>query len=551
MRWVAATIVLTLAAGTSPAAALDHAPDRLLVKLRAPAAGLPAFGERRAESGVPSLDQTLGALGATGVERLLPPAPEQGRMLAGTIGLDRWCVVRFAEGIDVESARATLATSTDVEAVELDYRGEGASVTPNDPSFPTQWHHHNVTKPGADNHATDGWTRTTGSSAVTVAILDSGGDWDHPDLAARIWSNPGEVPFNAVDDDGNGYVDDVRGWDFANNDNNPMDDHNHGTNVSGIAGATTNNGLGVAGTDWNCRIMLAKNLDASNSGFYSWWISSIYYAANKGAKVLNMSEGGSSFSSAMQDAVNYAHGLGALVVVAMMNNNNSTPYYPAAYTNTLAVGATNDQDRRAVPFCWGGGSSFGAHIEMCAPGDWIYSTLIDGYGYFCGTSQATPQVSAAAALIWALRPSLTNAEVRSILLANSDDQVGLASEDTPGFDIYHGYGRLNLYRALSAAVVGIEPGLVEHAFEVHVAPNPARDLATLRYRLPAAGRMEAEVYDLAGRRVAGTTRHGAPAGDGALELDTSGLGSGVYLLRTTLRGPGEARSATRRFAILR
>ncbi|HKQ57653.1 MAG TPA: S8 family serine peptidase [Candidatus Eisenbacteria bacterium] len=550
MRRTILAIILMVSVPTLAFAAPDHAPDHVLVKLRGPV-DLPAFGEVRAKTGLESVDGLLQALGALSVERLLPPAPVEGQALAASLGLDRWCVVRFAEGIDVVSARDALAATAGVEVAELDQWGEGAAITPNDPSFGTQWHHKNNVKPGADNHATDGWTRTTGSSAVTVAILDSGGDWDHPDLAARIWSNPGEVPFNSVDDDGNGYVDDVRGWDFVNNDNNPMDDHNHGTNVSGIVGATTNNGVGVAGTDWNCRIMLAKNLDASNSGFYSWWISSIYYAANKGAKVLNMSEGGSSFSAAMQDAVNYAHGLGALVVVAMMNNNNSTPYYPAAYTNTIAVGATNDQDRRAVPFCWGGGSSYGAHIDMCAPGDWIYSTLIDSYGYFCGTSQATPQVSAAAALVWALRPSLTNAEVRSLLLANSDDQVGLPAEDTAGWDQYHGYGRLNLYRLLTAAVVGVGHNPLATSLEIRVAPNPARDLATLRYRLPSAGHVEAEVFDLAGRRVAGIARNGAPAGDGALELDTSGLASGVYLLRTTFRAGGETVRSSGRIAVVR
>ena len=552
MRILAPTLALALLTGVVPAAGAEspHATDRVLVKLRAGATtrALPAFGSPRSGFGIASVDARLGAL-VHSVERLLPAPPAHGRQLAEALGIDRWCVVRLAEGASVEAAREALAAAEAVETVELDYRGQGASVIPGDPSFGTQWHYRNLGHPGADNHATDAWELTTGSASIVVGILDSGGDWDHPDLAARIWTNPGEI-VNGVDDDGNGYVDDIRGWDFVSSDNNPMDDHGHGTNVAGIVGATTNNGVGVAGTDWNCRLLLAKNLDASNSGFYSWWTSSIYYAANHGAKVLNMSEGGVSFSSSMQDAVNYAHGLGAVVVVAMMNANSATPYYPANYTNTIAVGATNDQDRRAVPFCWGGGSSYGPHIELVAPGDWIYSTLWDNtYGYFCGTSQATPQVSAAAALLWALRPGLTNAMVRSLLLAYADDQVGNPVEDIPGFDHYHGYGRLNLRRALEASVVAVEPGPAPRSLELAIGPNPAGTTTTLHYRLPDAGRLEVDVYDPAGRRRAGATLADAPAGDGALRLDTSELPAGVYLVRVTHRA-GTA-VATRRIAVVR
>jgi thermitase len=553
MRVALVLILALLPAGPHPvAAAMDHAPDRLLVKLRpgVAAAALPAFGRARPDLGIASVDALLANLGAHSIERLLPAAPASGRERASSLGLDRWSVVRFADGTDLEAARIALAASADVETVEFDGQGEGGSVIPNDPSFATQWHLRNLSTPGADIHATDGWSWTTGTSAVIVGILDSGGDWDHPDLASRIWSNPGEIPGNGVDDDGNGYVDDVRGWDFVNNDNNPMDDHGHGTNVSGIVGAATNNGQGVAGVNWNCRLLLAKNLDATNSGFYSWWTASIYYAANAGARVLNMSEGGLSFSTPMRDAVDYANGLGALVCVAMMNANSSTPYYPVNYTNTIAVGATNSSDRRAVPFCWGGGSSYGSHIELVAPGDLIYSTLWnDTYGYFCGTSQATPQVSAAAALVWAVYPSLTNAMVRSLLLSNADDQVGDPLEDTPGFDIYYGYGRLNLDRTLSAATaLAVEPGAPARSLDVAIAPNPVVGLAALRYRLPAEGAIEWALYDLAGRRVLVQTRHEAGAGEGTAALDVAGLASGVYTLRFTVQGGG---SVMRRVAIVR
>lgn len=547
-----------LVSGPTPVRAEpDHAPDRLLVKLGTTVSldALPAFGRPRTVLGIPSVDAVLADLDVLEVERLLPPAPTHGRDLAETLGLDRWCVLRFADGADLAAARASLAASSDVEAVEMDGRGEGASVTPNDGLFASQWHLRNNVKPGADIHATDGWMWTTGSTSVVVGILDSGGDWDHPDLASRIWVNPGEVPGNGVDDDLNGYVDDVRGWDFVSNDNNPMDDHGHGTHVAGTVGAATNNGIGVAGVDWNCRLLLAKNLDATNSGLYSWWTASIYYAANQGAKVLNMSEGGLSFSALMRDAVDYAHGLGALVCAAMMNTNSSTLYYPVGYTNTIGVGATNNQDWRAVPFCWGGGSNYGSHIELVAPGNLILSTLWnDTYGQFCGTSQATPQVSAAAALLWALRPELTSVMVRDHLLSNADDQVGNPVEDVPGFDVYHGYGRLNIDRALGAAnVVSVEPGPAAQALDVRIAPNPIADAAILSYRAPRPGRLELEVYDVAGRRLVDRSSAVAVSGDGTIGLDASGLAAGIYLVRVDLRGVDGSRvgRVARRVAIVR
>lgn len=535
----------------------DHAPDRLLIKLGAgiTADALPAFGRPRGDLGIASVDALLAVLDVREVERLLPPAPSVGRHLAETLGLDRWCAVRFAEGVDLDAARASLGTSNDVEIVEFDGRGEGASVTPNDPDFLYQWHLNNFAHPNVTIHATEGWVYGTGSASVVVAILDTGGDWDHQDLASRIWSNPGEIPGNGVDDDLNGYVDDVRGWDFVNNDNDPVDDHGHGTHVAGIAGAATDNGLGVAGVDWNCRLLLAKNLDATNSGLYSWWTASIYYAANQGAKVLNMSEGGLSFSSAMRDAVNYAHGIGALVCAAMMNANTSAPYYPANYTNTIAVGATNDLDRRAVPFCWGGGSNYGSHIDLVAPGDRIRSTLWDNtYGILCGTSQATPQVSATAALLWALRPDLTNAMVRDYLLANADDQVGDPMEDTWGHDPYYGYGRLNVNRALSAAyVVSVEPGPAADVLDVRIVPNPIAGAATLRYRIPRPGRIELEVYDIGGRHLVDRSGAVAATVDGTIEFDASQLAAGVYVVRVDLRDADGSRvgSAARRVVVVR
>lgn len=550
------------------------APDRVLIRLRAPAsrsATLPAFGhaDSPVSTGLPALDGAIKQVGGESIELLFPPVPERfpdrtspayARSLASEIGIDRWCVLHLAPGSDVEAAVQALSEAPDIEVAEPDYKGRGASVPPDDPFFANQWYLSNPSLPGADIHAVDAWKRSTGSSNVIVAILDSGIDWNHPDLDDRIWSNPNEIADNSLDDDQNGYIDDVRGWDFVTNDNDPMDDHGHGTNVAGIVGAEGNNGIGVAGVDWNCRLMACKNLDATNSGLYSWWTSSIVYAANQGAKVLNMSEGGTGYSTSMRNAVDYAHGLGAIVCAAMMNANTATVYYPAGFVNVVAVGATNQSDARAAPFCWGGGSCFGTHIELVAPGDWIYSTLWDDtYGTYCGTSQATPQVSGACALAWSLVPTLAKADLITNLLATCDDQVGLPLEDSLGFDVFHGNGRLNLDRFLasvSAVGVGPEPGpaggpaiaLVPRAF-----PNPMSGAGTLSFIAPDRGRVTVELVNAAGRRVEAPRDLEVAGGAQAVPLDASALSAGVYYARISFvpHDGSQPQSASLRLAVLR
>ena len=196
-----------------------------------------------------------------------------------------------------------------------------------------------------------GWDIEQGDQSIIVAVLDSGIKLDHPEFSGRLWTNPNET-LNGIDDDNNGYIDDINGWDFANNDNTPTDDHGHGTNVTGIIGANSNNNLGYSGVDRNCKLMIGKILDENNSGYYSWWTDGIYYAVDNGAKVINMSVGGSGFSSSMKDAIDYAYNNGVTVIACMMNENNNTTFYPAGYQNTIAVGATNPNDERSAPFFW-------------------------------------------------------------------------------------------------------------------------------------------------------------------------------------------------------
>ncbi len=315
---------------------------------------------------------------------------------------------------------------------------------PNDPFFNQQW---SLTKIGAPFV----WNHTTGSANVLVAIVDSGVQISHPDLADKIWTNPGEIPGNLADDDGNGKVDDLHGWHFYHRwtstgyepaeDANPNDDFGHGTHVAGIAAAKTNNQAGIAGLSWEGRILPVKVLDEYGNGWYSDIAAGIIYATDNAAQIINLSLGGESPSELLLSAVEYAHSHGALVIAAAGNTGGAV-YYPAAYDSVIAVAATDQNDER--PFF----SNFGPQIDLAAPGKDIYSTwYLTNYFTKSGTSMAAPHVSGVAALLWSRQPDLTAAQVAQALMESAVD-VG-----APGKDEYTGWGRLSANRAF-----GLLPG---------------------------------------------------------------------------------------------
>jgi len=344
---------------------------------------------------------------------------------------------------EVEAKIAAYRADPRVEYVEPDYLARPA-YEPNDPFYNDghQWGSRKI-------HASLAWDLCTGDSNVVIAIVDWGVDLQHPDLRAKIWTNPEEIPDNGVDDDGNSYIDDVYGWDFANDDNDPQDDYGHGSHVGGIAAAATDNGVGVAGVAFDSRIMAVKVGDGTTgTARYSDIAKGIIYAADNGAKVINLSLGGYAFSSYLENAVNYAWNAGCVLVGAAGNNNLSVPFYPAAYENVIGVSATEQSDTRAS---W---SNYGWYISVVAPGVNIYSTYWNGsstYAYMSGTSMATPHVAGLAALLFAQDGTRTNATVRSLIEGSADD---LGDE---GWDQYYGYGRINAYRALGTVSAVIEP----------------------------------------------------------------------------------------------
>ena len=357
-----------------------------------------------------------------------------------------------------------------------------SEIIPTDPRFLTrQWGLYNLgtqTGIGAVTNDADvdmelAWDIQTGDPNMIIAVSDSGLKMNHPDIASRIWTNPNEI-LNGIDDDGNGLIDDINGWDWNNNDNNPTDDHGHGTNVAGIIGAIPNNNILFTGGNWNSKIMVLKSLGSNNSGSYASMANSIYYAVDNGAKILSMSIGGG-VTPIVENAVIYANTHNMLIVACTMNFNNNTPYYPAAYSatypNVIAVGATNPNDSRTAPFFWSNtsGSNYGSHVNVVAPGNFIYGldnvSDTSAGSYWGGTSQATLLVSAIASLVLAQNPSLTPNQVRTILENTAQDQVGNPTEDTAGFDVYMGHGRVNAYAALLATPLSVKEMTADQAQE--------------------------------------------------------------------------------------
>lgn len=291
-----------------------------------------------------------------------------------------------------------------------------AQVLPDDADFALLWGLKNTGHAGADIGIEDVWTTTQDGSGVLVAVLDTGVDYEHPDLASNIWVNPGEIAGNGVDDDGNGYVDDVHGYDFVNDDGDPMDDHQHGTHVTGILGAVGNNANGVTGVVWNVKIMALKVLDDHASGNASEAIPAVEYALANGAKILNNSWGGGSFNAGLLNAILNADAQGALFFAAAGNQGRNTDvsaFYPAGYDvpNILALASIDENDTLS------GFSNFGAtSVDLAAPGGAVYSTKPGGnYGYISGTSMATPYASGTAALLWTQHPELNHRQIRNLL----------------------------------------------------------------------------------------------------------------------------------------
>jgi len=366
--------------------------------------------------------------------------------------MTNWRSVRLRPGTSFREALKRFSEHPNVELVEPNYLYH-AVTTPNDTRYPEMWWLNNIGQTGgttdADIDAPEAWDIATGDASIIVGVVDTGIDYTHPDLAANVWVNPGEIAGDGIDNDGNGFVDDVHGYDFVNNDGDPFDDNEHGTHVSGTIGAVTNNGLGVAGVAWNVQVMGLKFLDRNGSGSTTDAIDAILYGVDMGADILSNSWGGGGFSSSLEASIQTAESAGVLFVAAAGNgdargrpiDNDANPQYPASYpeANIISVAATDHNDAMASF------SNFGAtSVDLAAPGVSILSTIPGNqYALFSGTSMATPHVSGAAVVLLGNDPTLTVSQLKAKILDNVDVLPQLSGLMVTG-------GRLNLANALGA-----------------------------------------------------------------------------------------------------
>lgn len=374
-----------------------------------------------------------------------------GAFVKSTIPSQNIVVVKRAAFESIDSAVKTLAQNDMVDIAEPNYIYR-INKTPNDPMLEQLWGLKNIGQKDSDGQAgvvgmdidvERAWDIETGSDKMVVAVIDTGVDFNHADLKDNLWTNEAEANGKAgVDDDGNGVIDDIHGFNAIDGTGNALDDHGHGSHCSGTIGAKGDDGKGIVGVNWNTRIMAVKFLDANGSGSLENAIKAIDYATKMGAKVMSNSWGGGGFSQTLLDAIKRADAAGALFVAAAgneSNNNDSSASYPASYDiqNIISVAAVNNTGAKA-DF-----SNYGKRtVHIGAPGVNIYSSTGGAYDSWSGTSMATPHVSGVAALVWSHEPALTVTQLKERLLLTARPVTGLKGKTKMG-------GMINAYNALT------------------------------------------------------------------------------------------------------
>ncbi len=433
---VCSGFVVAAAVGTFSHAGAPHVPGEFIVKFKPGTTGLHSLAQNdwHALSGGAQILNV----------RALKTDPSLAR-------------IRLADDSSLQGVMQNFRSDPRIERVEPNYLYRmSASGVPNDPKFKDLWHLSNTGqsdssgaagKPGADIGVLPVWEAgQTGSEKIVVAVIDTGIQWDHPDLAQNLYTNVGEsgaLANNRKDDDGNGFIDDTHGWNFAKSGRNSSDDQGHGTHCAGSIGARGDNGTGVAGVNWGVSLMPVKFLDSQGSGSLEGALESIKYATLMKVNVMSNSWGGGGHSALMLEAIEAARNAGILFVAAAGNDgsdNDAQPTYPASYEvdNVVSVAALDNQDVLASF------SNFGKRsVHVAAPGVRILSTYMGStYKSLSGTSMACPQVSGIAALMLAADSSLSYSEIKSRLIRTSDSIRGLRSTVLAR-------GRVNAFQAVN------------------------------------------------------------------------------------------------------
>lgn len=417
----------------------EYVPGEVIVKFKEPVV-LSKGSDGRTLSNVATVNNVMREYGVSSSRNIFFPddmprsdnAQPQNSAAKISSNLNNVYLLKFSHPGGVLEVVEAFSADTNVVYAEPNYIAHAAYI-PNDPLLSDQWGLSKV-------QLLETWEFTRGSAGVAIAVIDTGIDLNHPDLASKLWVNPGEIPGNGIDDDNNGFVDDINGWNFVEGNNNPQDRIGHGSHVAGIAAAATDNGTGIAGACPNCRIMPVKAMNDSGLGTDTNIAAGIVYAALKGARVINLSLGNYTYSQLLYDAVANAS-LVSVVIAAAGNDNKQNVFYPAGYDEfVIAVGASDPFDQKASF------SNYGSWLDIMAPGVSIWSTYYDdSYSALGGTSMSAPLVSGIAGLVFSSHYNWSANAVRAQLL-HTADMIDILN---PVYENLLGKGRVNSLAALT------------------------------------------------------------------------------------------------------
>lgn len=435
---------------------LDFVPGEIIVKFKENVQISVTLDQDHVATGLSTIDSLNEMFGINSIEKL--DQTETSSFLSNVYKL------KFPQDKSISSVLSEYLKDSNVEYAEPNFIYSICSL-PNDPYFSKQWALNQSND--VDIDAPEAWDLETGIKNIVIAVVDSGIDYNHPDLKDNVWINKNEIPGNNIDDDGNGFVDDVMGWNFTGNNNDPLDELGHGTHCSGIIGAVGNNSIGISGVCWNCSIMPVKVFGSSGSATLGIIIRGIKYAADNGANVISMSWGSSGESQLLKYAIDYAYSKGVVLVGGAGNEYSSHKFYPAAFDNVISVAAI-DKDNFKADF-----SNYGAWVDVASPGVDIYSTmptyhvtlndppysLTMDYSYASGTSMACPNVAGVVGLILSKNPALNQEEVKTLIRSTASKV---------GSDTYIGTGNVNSYNCVknnSAPVANLDSSLDDKEIE--------------------------------------------------------------------------------------